>query len=305
MPADLIGPSASLTAARQALALLAPLQCPVWITGETGVGKKLAGRYLHQLSQGKTQQLIVFDCLAISPDQHLAALESAAQKASGASLLIADALQLSPESQPYLLSLLSSHHSLNFRLIISSQPASEHLAPPWFAVKALTDNRIDIPPLNERPQDIVALLEHFLEQYAQEFDVAPKQLDSKALEVLTHYSWPGNIRQLKGCCRWLTLMVIKDQVGVQDLPPEILSFSQEKAEQWVLSLSLWAQKKLEDNEPQLLNNALSLFEHTLIKAALKHTGGRRQEAAKLLGIGRNTLTRKLHEFSINPKPDKE
>src|SRR5690554_6613920 len=198
MPADLIGPSASLTAARQALALLAPLQCPVWITGETGVGKKLAGRYLHQLSQEKTQQLIVFDCLAISPDQHLAALESAAQKASGASLLIADALQLSPESQPYLLSLLSSHHSLNFRLIISSQPASEHLAPPWFAVKALTDNRIDIPPLNARPQDIVALLEHFLEQYAQEFDVAPKQLDSKAIEVLTHYSWPGNIRQLKG-----------------------------------------------------------------------------------------------------------
>lgn len=305
MPVDLIGPSASLTAVRQALALLAPLQCPVWVTGETGVGKKLASRYLHQLSQGKTQQLIVFDCIATHPDQHLAALESAVQEANGGTLLIADALQLSPAGQQYLLSLLSNHLSLNLRLIISSQPSSEHLAPPWLAVEALTGNRVVIPPLNERPQDIVALLEHFLEQYAQEFDVSPKQLDSKALEVLTLYSWPGNVRQLKSCCRWLTLMVIKDLVGVQDLPPEILSFSQEKAEKWVLSLSLWAQKKLEDNEPQLLNNALSLFEHTLIKAALKHTGGRRQEAAKLLGIGRNTLTRKLHEFSINPKPDQE
>lgn len=303
MPVDLIGHSPSLVAIKQAISLLAPLQCPVWITGDTGVGKKLVGRYLHQLSRNKDQCFIVFDCSTITTDQQLSALETAVETASNGTLLIADAPLLSSNGQQYLLSLLNNYKTLSVRIIITSQ--APPLMTPWASLSIIAESRVDIPPLAARSEDIAILTHHFLQQSAQELDVIAKQLDNKALDVLSYYSWPGNVRQLKSCCRWLTLMVTKDDIGMQDLPPEILSFSQEKAEQWVLSLSLWAQQKLESGETHTLNSALPLFEHTLIKAALKHTGGHRQEAAKLLGIGRNTLTRKLHEFSINPVHNKE
>ncbi len=305
MPVDLIGHSPNLVAIKHAASLLAPLQSPIWITGDAGVGKKLTARYLHQFGSGKNKSLIVFDCSTYTSDQQLPALQASVAAATAATLLIADALYLSLDSQQYLLYLLNNYGCLNVRLIITSQAPVTHLIPPWAALSIIAENRLDILPLSARSDDIAILAEYFLNQCAQELETSSKQLSSKALEVLSYYSWPGNIRQLKSCCRWLTLMVVKNDIGMHDLPPDILSFSQEKAEQWVQSLALWVQHKLEAGEANALNNALPLFEHTLIRAALKHSGGRRQEAAKLLGIGRNTLTRKLHEFSINSKQDKE
>lgn len=301
MPVELIGHSSRFKAVIHALTLLAQQDCPVWLTGEPGVGKKTLGQWLHQLSPRKSQPLVVFEsALTHNDPQHLA-LEAAAQDAHTGTLLVADALHLTPQSQALLQRLLQS--SPPSRIVVTSQVPAEQ--PPWAQLTVLYDNRISIPALRERQDDISRLTDHFLNQCAHTLEIAPKQLDNKAREVLNHYAWPGNLRQLKSVCRWLTLMVMAETVSAQDLPAEILAGNQAQAEQWVASLSVWAQQKLEAQEPNLFINALSLCEHSLIKAALQQTQGRRQEAAKLLGIGRNTLTRKLHEFSAPTKPNKE
>lgn len=301
MSSELIGYSAALSTIKHATTLLAPLPCPLWFTGESGVGKRFLSQHVHSLSPLKNQPFTLVNCSTISTEQQLPTLESALNKTTDSTLAIADAQLLTPNNQYHLMELLGRYKDFNCRFIITSQPT----AAPLFSLPVLIENRIAVPALRERTDDITALTEYFLQQSALELDTTTKRLDSTAQEVLTNFSWPNNIRQLQNCCRWLTLMVNKENISRADLPPDILSVSQKNAEQWAVFLSLWAQQKLEQGEKNILSRALPLFEHTLIKAALKHSGGRRQEAAKLLGYGRNTLTRKLHEFSISSTQDSE
>jgi two-component system nitrogen regulation response regulator GlnG len=117
---------------------------------------------------------------------------------------------------------------------------------------------------------------------------------------LQQLDWPGNVRQLENVCRWLSVMGSGNQILVSDLPPEL----QEKStktnteQSWQDSLSKWAKKELQFGQQQLLDTALPAFEKVMIEAALKHTHGRRREAAELLGWGRNTLTRKINELGL-------
>ena len=160
--------------------------------------------------------------------------------------------------------------------------------------------RIHVPKLSERREDIPGLLAHFLKGASAELGVETKVLSSEAQALLTQLPWPGNVRQLENTCRWLTVMAAGREILVSDLPPELLRRSekpdQASAEGWHEQLASWAHQRLIDGQSNVLREALPLFESIMIEAALRHTGGRKAEAAELLGWGRNTLTRKIKDL---------
>jgi len=163
--------------------------------------------------------------------------------------------------------------------------------------------RLHIPPLSKRREDIPPLLEHFLARAASELQVEAKSLRPETESRLEAYEWPGNVRQLENVCRWVTVMAPAQEVHVEDLPPEIRSDSSaaSSSDDWEACLSRWAERTLRGGETALLDRALPSFERILIEAALRVSGGRRQDAASLLGWGRNTLTRKIKELELQQK----
>src|SRR5579885_834366 len=173
--------------------------------------------------------------------------------------------------------------------------------------------RVRVPPLRERKQDIPLLLRHFLESAARELKTEAKRLRPDVEALLAGYDWPGNVRQLENTCRWLTVMAPGQDIHVADLPEELrapprpaaapansapAALAGVPAGDWSTALKSWAQQKLSAGGDDLLGEALPLFERTLIETALAACKGQRQEAAKRLGWGRNTLTRKIKELGI-------
>ena len=189
--------------------------------------------------------------------------------------------------------------------------------------------RVRIPPLRERPEDVPQLTRHFLLRAADELRAEPKRLRPEVMERFKTFSWHGNVRQLENICRWLTVMAPGQDVHPQDLPPEMQDedpargplaspvpapagtvsaamTSQERAipataeqDPWDAQLRAWAARQLKAGDSDLLGTAMPLFERTMIEAALAATRGQRQEAAKRLGWGRNTLTRKIKELGMD------
>ena len=164
--------------------------------------------------------------------------------------------------------------------------------------------RIQLPSLRERREDIKQLSQHFLKLAADELNEEPKILHNATLAFLEQYSWPGNVRQLENLCRFLTVMASGKEILVTDLPAELTS---SPAEQQVGSTSIngWQEalrhtvnKELIDGNKNLLTRLLPEFEQVMIECALSHTQGHKQDAAKVLGWGRNTLTRKLKELNL-------
>jgi two-component system nitrogen regulation response regulator GlnG len=159
--------------------------------------------------------------------------------------------------------------------------------------------RIELPPLAARAEDIPGLLVHYMRIAAQELGVEPKVLAADALARLTHYEWPGNVRELVNLCRRLTVLAPGSEVHLADLPPELAQPGTPRVAEsdWAQALAGWAERQ-GAGAPPLLDAAQPQFERVLIRAALKRTRGHRQEAARLLGWGRNTLTRKLRELGM-------
>jgi two-component system nitrogen regulation response regulator GlnG len=162
--------------------------------------------------------------------------------------------------------------------------------------------RIEVPPLRERREDIPALLRHYLSRAADELGVAPKRLTPGAEAILARFDWPGNVRELVNACRRLTVLAPGAEIRPEDIPAEFGGTTDTQAEEakWSDQLARWAEHHLAtgDGAP-LLDIALPEFERTLIRVTLGHVGGRRQEAARLLGWGRNTLTRKIKELKLD------
>ena len=174
--------------------------------------------------------------------------------------------------------------------------------------------RILLPPLRDRAQDIPKLAEHFLRTTAKELGVESKVLSPDALNLLCLFNWPGNVRQLENVCRWVTVMSSNNEVYVQDLPPELLQLSASDGSanyevltnvtnqilpetDWKKLLEQWAKQALLAGKTGILTQTVSDVEKILLKCALNFTRGHKQDAANLLGWGRNTLTRKLKELS--------
>ena len=191
--------------------------------------------------------------------------------------------------------------------------------------------RVRIPPLRERREDIPLLLRHFLDAAAKELKTEPKQLLPEVLERLKAFDWLGNVRQLENACRWLTVMAPGRDIHLQDLPPELRHATAPAAvapppaveaaapvvadtaphvaaapatsgaaagASWNDALGRWAEARLAAGQNDLLGEAAPLLERTLINVALAACKGQRQEAARRLGWGRNTLTRKIKELGI-------
>lgn len=190
--------------------------------------------------------------------------------------------------------------------------------------------RLRLPPLRERTEDIPALANHFLAASARSLGVPVKRLTPEAVAVLTRFDFPGNVRQLENFCHWLTVMAPGQTVDRNDLPPEIRAvehqpvavnapmrvlgtnepapayapanangaLTEETPRNWQEALLRDAQYRLERGEPAVMATLTRQFEKILLQSALDASRGRRVEAASRLGIGRNTITRKLRELGI-------
>ncbi|PKO55666.1 MAG: nitrogen regulation protein NR(I), partial [Betaproteobacteria bacterium HGW-Betaproteobacteria-21] len=160
--------------------------------------------------------------------------------------------------------------------------------------------RLRLPPMRERREDIPILVRHFLQRSAQDLNVESKRISDSALKYLQALPFPGNVRQLENLCHWLTVMAPGQIVEVADLPPEMRDQPmRETPVNWVDGLGLEADRLIAATPGEVFDRLTREFERTLIRRALTATGGRRIEAAQLLGIGRNTITRKIQELGMD------
>jgi two-component system nitrogen regulation response regulator GlnG len=156
--------------------------------------------------------------------------------------------------------------------------------------------------MRSRREDIPELLQHYLDVAAMELGVAPKVLTPEAATALAAFDWPGNVRQVVNACRRLTVLAAGREITRGDIPPDLgggAAAAGASSSDWSSALAGWAQARLASGGAPLLEDAMPEFERTLIREALKAAGGGRQDAAKLLGWGRNTLTRKLKELGMD------
>jgi len=173
--------------------------------------------------------------------------------------------------------------------------------------------RVRVPSVRERRDDIPLLFKHFLAQAARELKTAAKRARPEVVTHLQSLDWPGNVRQIENACRWLTVMAPGRDIHLADLPPELKEAGKEPVRapsgatapaatphaEWHTLLHQWAELKLRAGQNDLLGEALPEFERTLIRIALAECNGQRQEAARRLGWGRNTLTRKIKELGLD------
>jgi two-component system nitrogen regulation response regulator GlnG len=164
--------------------------------------------------------------------------------------------------------------------------------------------RLRLPSLRERREDIPLLARHFLQKSARDLGIEAKRLSEGAMSYLAAQDFPGNVRQLENVCHWLTVMAPAQTIEVADLPPELRGESAKGGEgDWTAALAREVEKSLMRGESGIMDALTREFEKILISRALAHTGGRRIEAANLLGIGRNTITRKIAELAIEGRDE--
>jgi len=327
--AQIIGEAPAMQEVFRAIGRLSQSNMTVMINGASGTGKELIAQALHQHSPRANQPFIPLNMAAIQKDlieselfgHEKGAFTGAAnqrkghfEQAHGGTLMLDEIGDMPAEAQTRLLRVLADGefyrvggHNLvkvDVRIIAAThQDLAQRVEQGLFRedlFHRLNVIRIPLPNLNQRSEDIPALARHFLLTSAKELAVETKQLSSEAAAHLQKLEWPGNVRQLENVCRWLSVMGSGNQILVNDLPPELKEQTPTASleESWQEVLSTWAKKELQFGQQQLLDKALPAFEKVMIKAALKHTHGRRREAAEVLGWGRNTLTRKISELGL-------
>jgi two-component system nitrogen regulation response regulator GlnG len=330
---EIIGEAPAMQEVFRAIGRLSQSNISVLINGESGTGKELVAHALHRHSPRSKQPFVPLNVAAIPKElieSELFGHEKGAftgatsqrtgrfEQADGGTLFLDEIGDMPSETQTRLLRVLSDgefyrvggHTSIkvDVRIIAATHQNLEKLVEQHHFREDLFHRlnviRIHIPKLSDRREDIPALAAHFLKSAASELNVEPKILRPETQLYLTGLSWPGNVRQLENFCRWVTVMASSREVYMTDLPPE---FSAQEVQSgnmgsWTFALQSWADQQLSLGNTGILDQATPLFERTLIDIALKHTAGRRRDAANLLGWGRNTLTRKIKELgSSHPK----
>ncbi len=333
---EIIGEAPAMQEVFRAIGRLARSNITVLINGESGTGKELVALALHRHSPRADRPFIALNMAAIPKDlleSELFGHERGAftgaqsrragrfEQANGGTLFLDEIGDMPAELQTRLLRVLADGefysvggHSaikVDVRIIAATHQTLETLVQEGRFREDLFHRlnviRIHIPALRERRQDLPLLMRHFLAQAAAELSVEPKTLLPEAEEYLSKLDWPGNVRQLENTCRWLTVMASGQTIHLEDLPPELLKQDETptSSADWESALYDWANQQLLRGELGILDDAMPRFERILIETALKHTGGRRQDAARLLGWGRNTLTRKIKELGMETKQIEE
>jgi len=329
---EIIGEAPAMQEVFRGIGRLSRSNITVMINGESGTGKELVASALHRHSPRADKPFIALNTAAIPKDlleSELFGHERGAftgaqsmrrgrfEQADGGTLFLDEIGDMPAELQTRLLRVLASGEfyrvgghdpvQVDVRIIAAThQDLEQRVKEGKFRedlFHRLNVIRIHLPPMRDRKEDIPLLLNHFLKSAAKELSVDVKQIRIEAEEFLSGLTWPGNVRQIENVCRWLTVMAPGPEIHIDDLPHELKEESQSVStnDDWESSLTRWVKMRLNQGEIGVMEKATPKFEKLMIEVALSHTAGRRQEAAKLLGLGRNTLTRKIKELQITEK----
>jgi two-component system nitrogen regulation response regulator GlnG len=360
---EMLGQAPAMQDVFRAIGRLSQSNVTVMITGESGSGKELVARALHKHSPRANGPFVAINTAAIPKDlleSELFGHERGAftgaqtsrrgrfEQAEGGTLFLDEIGDMPFDLQTRLLRVLSDGHfyrvgghtsvKANVRVIAATHQDLEQRVKEGVFREDLFHRlnviRLRLPALRERREDVQVLTKHFLLQSAQQLGVEPKRISDQALEILGHFNFPGNVRQLENICHWLTVMAPAQMIEAKDLPPEVLSpnHSLSAGPQaamaagefvplestplpvaigtslalvnlgahagWESALEVEALQLLGTDRQDVWDVLTKRFESLLIQAALATTRGRRIEAAVKLGIGRNTITRKIQELHI-------
>jgi two-component system nitrogen regulation response regulator GlnG len=332
---EILGQAPAMQEVFRAIGRLALSHATVLITGESGSGKELVARALHRHSPRATSSFIAINTAAIPRDlleselfgHERGSFTGAQEKrrgrfeqAEGGTLFLDEIGDMPMELQTRLLRVLSDGHyyrvggqqpiKANVRVIAATHQALEQRVKDGLFREDLFHRlnviRIRLPSMRERREDIPLLTKHFLAKSARELKVETKRLSEATLNYLATLDFPGNVRQLENLCHWITVMAPGQQVEISDLPEEFREAVPSAAGgNWESALASTVDRLLNTAPGEVFAQLSERFERTLIERALAHTGGRRVEASVLLGIGRNTLTRKLHELGMDKSAAKD
>ena len=327
---EMLGHAPAMQEVFRAIGRLSRSSMTVLITGESGTGKELVARALHRHSPRANKAFIALNTSAFTADlleSELFGHEKGSftgadqlrrgrfEQADGGTLFLDEIGDMSPQLQTRLLRVLAEGEfyrvggqvpvRVDVRVIAAThQDLEERVRQSLFRedlLHRLNVIRIEVPPLRSRRDDIPELLMHYLSAAAIELGVEPKTLTPEAAAALSNFDWPGNVRQLVNACRRLTVTAPGREIKAEDIPADLggIPGPAKLQDEWTRQLTAWAERRLDAGETPLLDDAMPEFERTLIRAALRKAEGGRQEAARLLGWGRNTLTRKLKELAMN------
>lgn len=332
---EMLGQAPAMQDVFRAIGRLSQSNVTVMITGESGSGKELVAKALHKHSQRADGPFVAINTAAIPKDlleSELFGHERGAftgaqamrrgrfEQADGGTLFLDEIGDMKFDLQTRLLRVLSDgsfyrvggHNAIktNVRVIAATHQNLEQRVQEGAFREDLFHRlnviRLRLPPLRERREDIPVLTRHFLQHSAQQLGVEAKRISDAAIKVLQNFAFPGNVRQLENICHWLTVMAPAQAIEPKDLPPEVLMSDSSMpsqavivpSENWQTGLEAEAMSLLASGRVDVWDEMTRRFEACLIQTALAHTRGRRIDAAHKLGIGRNTISRKIQELGL-------
>ena len=322
---EIIGSAPSMQVVFRSIGKLANTNATVLIQGESGTGKELVSKSLHKNSPRHDMPFIALNMADIPKElieSELFGHEKGAftgaveqrigrfEQANGGTLFLDEIGDMPLETQTRLLRVLSNKEffrvggdkpiKVDVRILAATHQSLESLVASgtfredlYYRLNVI---RVDVPPLRQRKEDIGDLSSTFLKRHADSLLDEPKVLSPEALLALSQYDWPGNVRQLENTCYWIALMAPTQNVKLEDLPGEIISTEQSPQSQddgWQSGFSQWLGEIYKSNSENMLEIIEPTLDKVMIDFALEKTGGKKQEAAKVLGLGRNTLTKKI------------
>lgn len=332
-PLNIIGSAPSMQEVFRILGRVSQLDVTVLINGETGTGKELVARALYELSSRSNQPFVAINTAAIPRDlleSELFGHEKGAftgaltkrigrfEEANGGTLFLDEIGDMPVDLQTRLLRVLNdgSFYRVGGKTPVKTDVriiAATHQNMPEMVKKGLFREdllyrlnviKIHVPALRERKEDIIPITQYYLAAEAKQYGLDEKQLSKEVEKYLIGLPWPGNVRQIRSLCTWLTIMAPGKIVSLDDMPIDLKSDENHSVtalnpdSDWQTLLQGWANNYLQSGESALHATAEPLFEKVLIEAAMKHSLNHRQKAAKLLGWGRNTLTRKAQSLDL-------
>ena len=319
----MVGDSPAMQELFRVIGRIARTSIPVLVTGESGTGKELVARTLHDSSPRAGKPFVALNTAAIPGDlleselfgHERGAFTGATERRIGrfeqaheGTLFLDEIGDMPIDMQTRLLRVLSEGEffrvggrepiSVDVRIIAATH---QDLAAAVKNGRFREDlyHRLNVvslrtPPLRDRPEDIPALIDLFLQESSLELATARKTLSDAAIRRLADYPWPGNVRELRNYCRRLTALVAERRIDVDALEP----IQGEGSTRAAGSLDDIVRRSFDTMDEGVADSLIPDLEIRLIREALKRTGGHKQEAAKLLGWGRNTLTRKLQRYKL-------